>query len=120
MVWLITPTGRPVKHPYGLGFTSQVIKTDEGQPVLRPSAREKGWRFLQDACTPAEWAAWLEFSRQEHKSKGRLRIADKFKPKCLLNRTSTREQNAREYVPDGYVEDKPKVSKGGTAPQKSE
>lgn len=118
MVWLVTPTGRPVKHPYGPGFTSQVIRTDEGRPVLRPSARDKGWRFMQDACSPAEWTAWCKFAEQESRSKGRLRIADKYKPKCLLERKSTRQRNAREYVPE--EEDKPKSSKAGAAPQKSE
>lgn len=117
-VWLLTPTGRPVKHPVDKMLSSKVVKIDQGRPTIRPLAAEKGWRLLKDACTPDEWTAWLAFSEEERKAGGRLRIAKEYRPACMQVRSPARPI-AREYVPPGTVPmaGKPKASKGATAPQ---
>lgn len=120
-IWLITPNGRAVKHPVDKMFTSGIVAIVSGRPVLDPGARDKGWRILQEECTPEEWASWSAFAEQEAKAKGRLRIASEHRPKCLQRRLTSKQQTAREYVPPSIMAaDKPKVSKAGTAPQRSE
>jgi hypothetical protein len=120
-IWLVTPNKRAVKHPVDKMFRTGIIAIVEGRPVLSPNAKDEGWRLLQDECTPEEWAAWKVFAEQEAKAKGRLRLAQEHRPACLQGRVLSKNRSTREYVPPAVVAaDKPKVSKAGTAPQKSE
>jgi hypothetical protein len=101
-IWLVSPRGKPFKHPLGLTFNSKLIKMDGGRPTLRPYALERGYQFLHDVLEPDEVGGWREYARQEMAAKGRLRIPTELLPRALQNRDTSRAK-PRVFVPSAEM-----------------
>lgn len=102
VIWLVSPRGKPFKHPVGLCFNSKVIRYDNGVPTLRPGAIERGFRYLRDVLEPDEIALWLEYAKAEAKAKGKLRLPQHLRPRALQTR-DTAHPRARDFVPSAEL-----------------
>lgn len=101
-IWLVSPRGKPFKHPVGQCFNSKLIKLDGGRPVLRAGAIDLGYRYLNDLLASDEVAGWQEFSKAEAKAKGRLRLPPQLLPRALRNRDTSRP-GPRVFVPSAEL-----------------
>lgn len=99
-VWMIAPGGAARRLPMARNINTGVFMIVDGAVVLRPAARKRGWRILEDECTPEEWSAWLVYSAIEAKALGKMRIPMEHRPACLQKRTAQRT-SARVYTPAG-------------------
>ncbi|MBK6920558.1 MAG: hypothetical protein IPH07_24370 [Deltaproteobacteria bacterium] len=99
VIWLVTPAGKPFKHPVGLCFNSKVIRYDGGTPQLRPGAVARGYRYLRDVLAPDEVALWQEYAAAEKAAKGKLRLPPELRPRALRVAQPGTRQKARIFVP---------------------
>lgn len=102
-IWLVTPAGKPFKHPVGLCFNSKVIRYDGGTPQLRPGAVARGYRYMRDVLEPDEVALWQEYAAAEKAAKGRLRMPPELKPRALRTATPGARKQARVFVPSANM-----------------
>lgn len=103
VIWLVTPAGKPFKHPVGLCFNSKVIRYDGGVPQLRPGAVARGYRYLRDVLAPEEVALWQEYAAAEKQAKGKLRLPPELKPRALRTAEPGSRPQARVFVPSANM-----------------
>lgn len=99
VIWLVTPAGKPFKHPVGLCFNSKVIRYDGGTPQLRPGAVARGYRYLREVLEPDEVALWQEYAAAEKKAKGKLRLPPELRPRALRQGSNGARPAPRVFVP---------------------
>jgi hypothetical protein len=83
-IWMLDPSGNPVKMQLARNINNGVLRVDaDGSVSLVGKSRKSGWRTMQSACTPREWAFWDAFDKACESGK-RLRRPPKEKlPACI-------------------------------------
>lgn len=84
-VWLVDPTGNPVKMQLARNINNGIVRVEEdGSVALLNKSKKLGWRDMRESCSPKEWAFWSAYDKA-CESGQRLKRPGKDKmPKCLV------------------------------------
>lgn len=102
-IWLVDPDGFPKRVATAGNINNgHTFVDDSGRTRILGVLEDAGWKFLQRAVTPEEWAVWSDYHKKSDARRGRMKpLPDHLWPKGIKKpRDRNKVDHKADYVPD--------------------